>query len=357
MTLVIPVVREIHIEPVISATTCGYALAAKLGGMRDEPARAATAIEVDDFRQAYGDFEAVRGVSFTVRRGELFALLGTNGAGKTTTMESLLGFARPRAGSVRVLGLNPAKDGRALRPRIGVMLQEGGFLGDLTVGETVRLWRGMAADAGRSSMAGALETVGLASKERTRVRQLSGGQRRRLDLALAVLAEPEVLFLDEPSTGMDPEARRGTWQIIHDLRAAGTTVLLTTHYLEEAEKLADRLAIMHQGRITTSGTVDEVVTQAGDQIHFRLALPPAGLRERLRGGLPFLDGTAATTVHSDEGTRVTYALPASPAAGRAHAALRPLLEWAEKHELTLERLEVRRGTLEDVFLRVVEEGR
>lgn len=177
------------------------------------------------------------------------------------------------------------------------------------------------------------------------MRQLSGGQRRRLDLALAVLSRPEVLFLDEPTTGMDPEARRGTWDVIRDLRAAGTTVLLTTHYLEEAERLADHLAIMHEGTVRAHGTVDEVVAEAGDRVVFRLPLLP-------RGGPPPLLGATPEITRSGDGATVTYTLGGTPPDGRAHAALRGLLAWADEHDLTLDRLEVRKGTLEDVFLRV-----
>ncbi|MEU4325847.1 ABC transporter ATP-binding protein [Nonomuraea dietziae] len=298
------------------------------------------AIEVAGLRQRYGSFEAVRGISFEVPQGELFALLGTNGAGKTTTMEVLEGFTRASDGMVRVLGLDPVKERRALRPRIGIMLQEAGFFGDLTVAETVDVWRGMSADAGRQPVKeDVLELVGLANKARTRVRQLSGGQKRRLDLALAVLSRPEVLFLDEPTTGMDPEARQATWEVIRGLKERGTTVLLTTHYLEEAERLADRLAIMHEGVIHTYGTVDEVVATTGDQITFRLPRPAEP---------PFLDGAAPVS----ERGHVVYTLR-----GEAHPALRALLAWADEMELTLERLEVRRGTLEDAFLRVVEDKR
>lgn len=269
------------------------------------------AIEVSGLRQRYGDFEAVRGVSFSVATGELFALLGTNGAGKTTTIEVLEGYRPATEGRVRVLGLDPRRDRRALRPRVGIMLQHGGFLEDLTVAETVAAWAGFAADVNRPAIGDVLELVGLAHKARTRIRQLSGGQKRRLDLALAVIARPEVLFLDEPTTGMDPEARRDTWEVIGRLRGEGVTVLLTTHYLEEAERLADHLAIMHEGRIHVRGTVDEVVAEAGDRITFRLP-----------------------EVHWED---------------------LPLLDWAAERGLTLERLEVRRGTLEDVFLRVVGE--
>lgn len=298
------------------------------------------AIEVAGLRQRYGSFEAVRGISFEVHPAELFALLGTNGAGKTTTMEVLEGFTRVSEGRVRVLGLDPVRQRRALRPRIGIMLQEAGFLGDLTVAETVAVWKGMSADAGRPPLeADVLETVDLAAKAKTRVRQLSGGQKRRLDLALALLSRPEVLFLDEPTTGMDPEARQATWEVIRGLRAAGTTVLLTTHYLEEAERLADRLAIMHEGVIRTYGTVDEVVSTTGDQITFRLPEPAEP---------PFLPGAAPVVT----GSQVVYSL-----AGEAHPALRTLLAWADGHGVILERLEVRRGTLEDAFLRVVGDRR
>ncbi|MEV6865468.1 ABC transporter ATP-binding protein [Streptosporangium subroseum] len=333
-------------------------------------------IEVGGLRQRYGDFEAVRGISFTVPRGEIFALLGTNGAGKTTTMEVLEGFTPATDGTVRVLGLDPVRDRRELRLRVGIMLQEGGFLGDLTVAETVDLWKGLSEDAGRPvtlsgtttlpgrltlmgrakgvdrRTMGALELVGLETKARTRVRQLSGGQKRRLDLALAVLSAPEVLFLDEPTTGMDPEARRATWKVIEDLRAGGTTVLLTTHYLEEAERLADRLAIMHEGRIHTYGTVEEVVADSGDIVAFRLPGTAWSF-----GDLPSLDGTVPTLAYAGGVTEVAYTLAGERAEARAHAALRPLLRWADEHGETLERLAVRRGTLEDAFMRVVGEIR
>ncbi|MFD0884277.1 ABC transporter ATP-binding protein [Streptosporangium algeriense] len=330
-------------------------------------------IEVGGLRRKYGDFEAVRGVSFTVTRGEVFALLGTNGAGKTTTMEVLEGFTPATEGTVRVLGLDPVRQRRDLRPRVGIMLQEGGFLGDLTVAETVGLWKGLSEDAGRpvtlsgtevpgrlSIMGwtkgidrrtmGALELVGLENKARTRVKQLSGGQKRRLDLALAVLSAPELLFLDEPTTGMDPEARRTTWRVIEELRERGTSVLLTTHYLEEAERLANRLAIMHEGRIHTYGTVEEVVAGSGDVISFRL-----GGASRSYDELPFLDGVAPTLTYTGDGTEVVYTLTGERVQARAHAALSPLLAWADSRGEVLERLAVRRGTLEDAFMRVLGE--
>jgi ABC-2 type transport system ATP-binding protein len=300
-----------------------------------------TAIDVTGLRQSYGDFEAVRGISFEVAQGELFALLGTNGAGKTTTMEVLAGYAKASGGSVSVLGLDPVKDRRQLRPRVSIMLQEAGFMGDLTVAETVELWRGMAKDAGREPLKqDPIELVELGTKAKVRVKQLSGGQRRRLDLALAILSRPEVLFLDEPTTGMDPEARQRTWEIVRMLRESGTTILLTTHYLEEAERLADRLAIMHEGVVRTEGTVDEVVATSGDQLSFRLP--------REQAPLPLIEGEQPLVANG----RATYKVY-----GSAHAAMRELLDWADKQGLDLERLEVRPGTLEDVFLRVAKEAK
>ncbi|MER5625526.1 ABC transporter ATP-binding protein [Streptosporangium sp. NPDC002544] len=343
-----------------------------------DPPGAATAgldnvIEVGGLRQAYGDFEAVRGVSFSVPRGELFALLGTNGAGKTTTVEVLEGFRAATGGTVRVLGLDPVGQRRQLRPRVGIMLQEGGFIGDLTVAETVGLWKGLSEDAGRPvtlsgtteppagsgllgrfrgvdrQTMGALELAGLERKARTKVRQLSGGQRRRLDLALAVISRPEVLFLDEPTTGMDPEARRATWEVIEDLRVGGTTVLLTTHYLEEAERLADRLAIMHEGLIHLHGTVEEVVAGAGDRVSFRLP----GIAWNF-DDLPRLDGAAPVLTYGGA-TEVAYTLTVGRPETRAHEAVRHLLAWADVRGESLERLAVRRGTLEDAFMRVAGE--
>jgi ABC-2 type transport system ATP-binding protein len=195
-----------------------------------------------------------------------------------------------------------------------------------------------------------LEKVGHQHNARTRVRPLSGGQKRRRDLALARFSPPQVVFHHEPTTGMDPEARRDTWDVIGNVRAAGTTVLLTTHYLEEAERLADHLAIMHEGVIHARGTVEEVVAEAGDRIVFRLPRLP-------RGGPPHLLDTAPEITRSGDGAAVTYTIDGSSPTVRAHAAMRSLLAWADGQDLTLERLEVRKGTLEDVFLRVVGDAR
>ncbi|MFC3737800.1 ABC transporter ATP-binding protein [Paractinoplanes deccanensis] len=308
--------------------------------------RTGTAIEVSGLHQRYGAFEAVRGVDFTVPGGRLFALLGTNGAGKTTTMEVLEGFRPASSGTVRLLGADPYRDRRALRPRVGIMLQESGLIGDLTAAETVDLWRDLARNPlGRDE---ALDLVGLGDKAGVAVRQLSGGQKRRLDLALAVVGRPEVLFLDEPTTGMDPEARLATWRLIQDQVAAGTTVLLTTHYLEEAERLADRIAIMHRGTVRIDGTVPEVVAGHGDRIAFRVpAHTPID-------ALPALDGILPEIAVTDGHPTARYTVTGGDPDGRAHRAVASLLAWAGEQRVTLDRLAVRPASLEDVFLTIVE---
>ncbi|MEU6236474.1 ABC transporter ATP-binding protein [Kitasatospora sp. NPDC047058] len=294
------------------------------------------AVEVRGLRRNHGDYEAVRGVSFTVARGELFALLGTNGAGKTTTLEVLEGYRPPSAGTVRVLGLDPYTEGAAVRRRTGVMLQEGGFFRELTVRETVDAWRSFI--TGARPAGEALELVGLTGRSGTQVGQLSGGERRRLDLALAVLHTPELLFLDEPTTGMDPEARRTTWQLVRELRSAGTTVLLTTHYLEEAQQLADRVAIMDRGRLAATGTVAQVLAGHGTRI--TLPLPP-GVRP---GQLPLVLGESAQV---ENGTAVYTVDRTGPALAVLHG-------WAADLGVELDGIEARSATLEDVFLGLAE---
>ncbi|MDX6363202.1 MAG: type transport system ATP-binding protein [Streptomyces sp.] len=309
-------------------------------------------IEVTDLRRVYGGsprasdrtgeaFEAVRGITFSVGRGELYALLGTNGAGKTSTLELLEGLAPPAAGRVRVLGHDPYEERAAVRPRIGVMLQEGGFPSELTVEETVRMWAGCTSEA--RPTAEALETVGLARRSRVRVKQLSGGEKRRLDLALALLGRPEILFLDEPTTGLDAEGRRDTWELVRELRAGGTTVLLTTHYLEEAEELADRLAILHEGRIAASGTPAEVTASQPSRISFAL---PEGY---FVGDLPPL---AELGVSDHETTGRTVRLRTYEVQRTATA----LLLWAERAQVELRGLDVRSASLEEAFLRIAREA-
>ncbi|WP_371517915.1 ABC transporter ATP-binding protein [Kitasatospora sp. NBC_01300] len=298
-------------------------------------------IEVTDLHRHYGTgttgYHAVRGVDLTVGRGELFALLGTNGAGKTSTMELIEGLAAPTGGTVRVLGHDPHRERAAVRPRIGIMLQEGGFPGDLTIAETGRSWAGMT--SGARPVDEALELVGLGHRRDVRVKQLSGGERRRLDLAMALLGRPEVLFLDEPSTGLDPEARAAVWRLVRELRAQGTTVLLTTHYLEEAEELADRLAIMHGGRIVTTGTVAEVIAGRPSRISFELP-------EFTGTALPVLAGAEITV----DGRKVTVQT------GGLQHTLFELLGWAQQHGITLGSLDARSASLEEAFLAIASEA-
>jgi ABC-2 type transport system ATP-binding protein len=294
---------------------------------------AAPAVEVTELTRRYGSFLAVRGVSFQVERGELFALLGTNGAGKTSTLEVVEGLARPTGGGVRVLGHDPYAERPALRPRIGVMLQEGGFPPDLTAAETLAMWGGTLS---RPRPVGeVLAQVGLDHRATVRVKQLSGGERRRLDLALALLGRPEVLFLDEPTTGLDPESRRRTWQLVRELLLDGVTVLLTTHYLEEAEELADRLAIMHRGEIVTTGSVAEVVAAYPARVRF--ALP----EHVHRGELPALSG-----VQPGDGRTITIQTAA------LQQTLTVLLNWAADRDIALAELDARSASLEEAFLAI-----
>jgi ABC-2 type transport system ATP-binding protein len=287
-----------------------------------------TAIQVNGLRKRHQGFEAVKGLSFEVPGGEIFALLGRNGAGKTTTIEVLAGFQRPDGGAVRVLGLDPHADRAALRRRTGIMLQEAGFFPDLTVAQTVDTWRDFtAAPRPRDE---ALHLAGLTGRAGTKVRQLSGGEKRRLDLALALLGRPDVLFLDEPTTGMDAEARRNTWDVVRDLASQGTTILLTTHYLEEAQHLATTMVIMDEGEIVASGGMAETLAARAGHVAFRM---PAHVDP---GDLPL-------PVTVDGGRAVCRAEDPDLAA-------QTLLTWAAERGLRLAGLEVRTATLEDLFL-------
>ncbi|RMI42366.1 ABC transporter ATP-binding protein [Streptomyces triticirhizae] len=297
-----------------------------------------TAIEVQGLRRRYagrgagGAYEAVRGLDFTVRRGEVFALLGTNGAGKTSTVELLEGLAEPSGGEIRLLGLDPFRERATVRPWIGIMLQEGGLPSELTAAETAGMWAGCTTDARPADEA--LSLVGLTGRADVRVKQLSGGERRRLDLALALIGRPRVLFLDEPTTGLDPQARRTTWELVRSLRDEGTTIVLTTHYLEEAEALADRLAIMTEGRITVSGTPEEVMAARPSRIRFLLpeGLVPAELPLSLPAGV---DGRQVEIRTQD-----------------LQSALTELLLWARGRGVALEALDARSASLEEVFLEI-----
>ncbi|UYQ63121.1 ABC transporter ATP-binding protein [Streptomyces peucetius] len=299
-------------------------------------------IDAQELRRRYGtrgrtEHEAVRGVSLQVRRGELFALLGTNGAGKTSTVELLEGLALPHGGQVRVLGHDPYRQRAQVRPRTGMMLQSGGFPGDLTVAEVARFWA--SCTQGAQPVAEVLEKVRLAHRRNVRVKQLSGGESRRLDLGLALIGRPDVLFLDEPTTGMDPEGRRDTWQLVRDLRDEGTTVLLTTHYLEEAAELADRLAIMKEGRVVAEGTSAELVAAHPSRICFEL---PDGQSPE---SVPALPGAGQPVAR---GRHVTIET------GSLQATLTRLLAWAAETGVALERLDARSASLEEAFLAVAE---
>jgi ABC-2 type transport system ATP-binding protein len=317
-------------------------------------------IEVRDVHRRYGGrgqagFDAVRGVSFAVRKGELFALLGTNGAGKTSVLELIEGLARPSAGSVRVIGHDPCAERRLVRPRIGIMLQESGFPHGLTVIETARMWAGTLSTP--RPVAEVLELVGLQDRARVSIRQLSGGEKRRLHLALAVLGDPDVLFLDEPTAGLDPESRRNTWSLVRGLLESGTTVLLTTHYLPEAEELADRLAILHRGRIVRSGSPAEVAATEPATISFRLT---DGDQVRL----PDLPGVVSLQRRDARALRN----PRHPAGGSERGSelvirsddpqstLSALLGWADSEQVLLENLDSRTASLEEAFLAAADDN-
>ena len=273
-----------------------------------------SAIVVRGLRKSYGALEAVRGIDFEIEEGEVFGLLGPNGAGKTTTVEILEGYRRRDAGDVTVLGHDPERPGRDFRERIGVVLQQSQLWQNITVREMHSMFAGYYERP--RNVNEVIELVGLESKRDARVKTLSGGQKRRLDLGIALVGDPDLVFLDEPTTGFDPAARRAAWDMIRSLRSLGKTVLLTTHYLDEAEQLADRVAVMREGVIVRVGTPRELTT--GDlevEIRYR------------RGGEEIVISTT-------EPTRV----------------LHELTEAALARGEELERLEVRRPTLEDVYL-------
>jgi ABC-2 type transport system ATP-binding protein len=295
------------------------------------------AVQVRDLRMSYGPVQVLRGVDFDVRYGEVFCLLGPNGAGKTTTMEILEGFRPPTGGTARVLGLDPAAQPARLRERAGMVLQECGFPRQARVAELIDIWRSYYPNP--RPLADLLDVVELAETRNTQVRKLSGGQRRRLDFALALAGDPDLVFLDEPTTGFDPEARRRCWAAIENLRGLGKTILLTTHYLDEAERLADRIAILREGRIELVGTPREVATRAGlaTRISFNT---PAALR---RGQVALPDGI---------GLAVRGQLSVCHTANVA-MTLRQLLDWALENRLgDLDGLAVTAPSLEDSYMQL-----
>jgi ABC-2 type transport system ATP-binding protein len=282
---------------------------------------AAAAITVTDLHKSYGAYEAVRGIDFRIETGEVFGLLGPNGAGKTTTVEILEGYRRRDHGEVSVLGVDPAEAGRDWRQRIGIVLQSSAMYQNLTVRESLALFAGFYERP--RDVDQVIDLIGLAEKADARVRPLSGGQKRRLDLGLGLIGDPEVLFLDEPTTGFDPAARRAAWEVIRSLRTLGKTILLTTHYLDEAEQLADRVAVLREGTIVAIGRPAELSGAA----------PATEIRYRRDG--------EDVVVSTHEPTRVLHELTAQA--------------LAEGREL--EGLSVRRPTLEEVYLALTEEAK
>ncbi len=291
-----------------------------------------TAIEARGLHKSYGDLEALKGVDLTVRQGEVLCLLGPNGAGKTTTVEILEGHRSYDGGDVTVLGYDPATGDRGFRARIGIVLQNAGVERFLTVEEVIELFRGYYPHP--RPLDELLSIVGLQEKRRSLVRRLSGGQVRRLDMALALAGDPDLLFLDEPTSGFDPEARRGAWEMIAGLRDLGKTVLLTTHYMEEAERLSDRLAVIVEGRIVAEGTVESLRRgQAATVISFRN--PGTDLPETLRA-----------STHVDNGRVMVETDNPTP-------LLHELTGWAVSSGIELEELRVASTSLEDIYLKLV----
>jgi ABC-2 type transport system ATP-binding protein len=298
------------------------------------------AITVQGLRKRYGDLEAVRGISFEVAEGDVYALLGPNGAGKTTTVEILEGFRRRTAGQVSVLGRDPSRRERALRERIGIVLQSTGVDPYLTVEETVELYRGYYPNP--RPLDEIIEVVGLREKRRARVNKLSGGQQRRLDVAVALAGDPDLLFLDEPTTGFDPGARRNAWGVVKNLAELGKTVFLTTHYMDEAQYLADTVAIIARGEIVAEGPPSSLGGRdtAATTIAFALPAGSGDLPPALRTSATVADGRAV--VRTDDPTRT----------------LHELTGWALQRDVRLDDLSVSRPSLEDVYLEITgrEEG-
>jgi ABC-2 type transport system ATP-binding protein len=299
-----------------------------------------TAISVTGLRKRYGELEAVRGIDFEVAEGECFALLGPNGAGKTTTVEILEGYRDRDAGEVAVLGLDPQRGGRDLRERIGIVLQSSGHFRELTVREVLELFGGYYPHPRATGEV--IDLVGLGEKAGARVKTLSGGQQRRLDLALGLVGDPDLLFLDEPTTGFDPSARRRSWELIESLRELGKTILLTTHYMDEAQNLADRVAIITAGRIVAAGTPDSLGGRDEGEAVISFRLPAGTAVTDLPAGLP---GRPAPREDRVE-LRTT----------QPTGALNALTSWALARGEELEALTVTRPSLEDVYLRLTGAG-
>ncbi|WIM70751.1 ABC transporter ATP-binding protein [Corynebacterium suedekumii] len=296
------------------------------------------AITVTDLTRTYGAekkdqaFTAVNGIGFDVHHGEVFGLLGTNGAGKTSTLELIEGLSSPDGGEIRVLGLDPVADRQQLRPELGIMLQSGGLPSQLTVAETMRMWAGTCSTP--RPIDEVLADVDLTHRADVKVGALSGGEQRRLDLACALVGDPSIIILDEPTTGLDPESRRNVWDLLTGLKERGTTMVLTTHYLEEADHLCDRIAIMHEGEIRLAGTPTELVAEVAAEITVTL---PAG-----HPPLPELPGTQITRAGHD------YTIATNHLAEDTLA----VLDWAAHHRIAPAGFAARPATLESVFLSI-----
>ncbi|MDX6207861.1 MAG: type transport system ATP-binding protein [Frankiales bacterium] len=292
------------------------------------------AIVVEGLRKSYGDFEAVRGISFDVRRGEVFALLGPNGAGKTTTLEVLEGFRERTAGSVSVLGMDPTGQPLALRSRVGIVLQDTAVEAYLTVREVLERTAGYYATP--RGVPEVIALVGLEDKADERVKSLSGGQRRRLDVALGIVGRPELVFLDEPTTGFDPSARREAWGLVRSLAGTGTTVILTTHYMDEAQTLADRLAIIAEGQIVAEGTPESLGGRDTAAAHITFQLPPGVAVDELPDPPETVTPAGTVVLRTEDELRVLHRLTG----------------WALARGVDLAGLSVDRPSLEDVYLQL-----
>jgi ABC-2 type transport system ATP-binding protein len=303
------------------------------GGRRDGP----KAVAVSGLRKSYGSLEAVRGIEFAVGKGEVFALLGPNGAGKTTTVEILEGYRKRSSGDVSVLGMDPERGGVRLRSRIGIVLQECGIDPFLNVTEAVR--RQAAYYPSPRPISEVISLVGLGTKTNARVKTLSGGQQRRLDLALALVGDPDLIFLDEPTTGFDPSARREAWELVRSLAELGKTVLLTTHYMEEAQALADRVAVIAGGHIVAGGTPESLGGRDTADAVIRFRLP----QDTVPADVPVAGLADATTGHEGE---VTFST-SDPT-----KTLHELTGWALDRGVDLTGLTVTRPSLEDVYLQI-----
>ncbi len=301
-----------------------------------KPPEADTAISISDLVKHYGDIKAVDGLSFSVKTAEIFALLGPNGAGKTTTVEMMEGYRRPDSGQVRVLGLDPIRQGHSMKQRIGLMLQQTTIYSQIKVDEAVAMFASYYKNP--RDPAELIDLVGLASHKGSYFSNLSGGQKQRLSLALALVGGPDLVFLDEPTAAMDPQARLQTWDIIRDLKAGGVTVLLTTHYMEEAQRLADRVAIIDHGKLLALGTPESLIgATSGEVITFT---GPLGLKKE---SLETFLGAPVKEVRPGA-YAVNSADPLS-AAGR-------LNEWRQRENVEIADFRVTGATLEDIFLQL-----